>query len=288
MSVASSATTSGLALSPLARVLLGLPKALAITAFIGSLVGLAVASFTAPDGSASLGLYRDLFGSPATRAAILRSLWVAATVTLACLLLSYPLALFISRARNRDLMLILVLSPWLTSIVVRTFGWVVLLGNRGVVNDAILWLGLSAEPVQIIFTPFAMVLGLTHVLMPYMVLSILSALLQIDRRLSEAGMSLGAGPVETFARVTLPLSAPGALSGCALVYLISAGAIVTPLLLGGLRDRVIGTQIFQEIFHLYDFQRAAGLALILVVTSLVAIAPLQAAEGWLRGRISRL
>ncbi|WP_431285668.1 ABC transporter permease [Humitalea sp. 24SJ18S-53] len=281
-------SSTGLALSPFARVVLGLPKALAITAFLASLVGLGIASFSGADGSPSLTLYNDLLSSNSTRLAIYRTLWVASLVTFFSLIIAYPLALFISQARNRDLMLILVISPWLTSIVIRTFGWVVLLGNRGVINQAIMGLGLSSEPIQLIFTPFAMILGLVHVLLPFMVISILSVLMQVDRRLTEAGMSLGAGPIETFFRVTLPLSAPGALSGCALVYLISAGAIVTPLLLGGLRDRTIGTQIFQEIFALYDFPRAAALALILVVTSLIAIAPIQMLEAWLRGRISRI
>lgn len=278
--------SSGLALSVPSRIVLGLPKALAITAFLLSLVGLAVASFSDPDGHLSLALYRSLLQSPAMQQVILRTLWVAAVVTLISLVLAYPLALFIAQARKRDMMLILVLSPWLTSIVVRTFGWVVLLGNRGVINESLMGLGLIDKPVQMIFTPGGMILGLVHVLLPFMVISILSVLVQLDRRLTEAGMSLGAGPIETFFRVTLPLSSPGALSGCALVYLVSAGAIVTPLLLGGVRDRMMGTQIFQEIFGLYEFPRAAGLALILVVTSLLAVAPIQAMESWTRRKVS--
>lgn len=278
--------SSGLALSLPSRVLLGLPKALAITAFIASLVGLAVASFSDRDGHLSLALYQSLLHSPAIQLVILRTLWVAAVVTLISLVLAYPLALFIAQARNRDMMLILVLSPWLTSIVVRTFGWVVLLGNRGVINQSLIGLGLIDTPIQMIFTPGGMILGLVHVLLPFMVISILSVLVQLDRRMTEAGMSLGAGPIETFFRVTLPLSSPGALSGCALVYLVSAGAIVTPLLLGGVRDRMMGTQIFQEIFGLYEFPRAAGLALILVVTSLLAVAPIQALDSWARRKVS--
>lgn len=278
--------SSGLALSVQSRVIMGLPKALAIIAFIASLVGLAVASFSDAAGQPSLALYRSLLQSPAIQLVILRTLWVAAVVTLISLVLAYPLALFIAQARNRDMMLILVLSPWLTSIVVRTFGWVVLLGNRGVINQSLVGLGIIDKPIQMIFTPGGMILGLVHVLLPFMVISILSVLVQLDRRLTEAGMSLGAGPVETFFRVTLPLSSPGALSGCALVYLVSAGAIVTPLLLGGVRDRMMGTQIFQEIFGLYEFPRAAGLALILVVTSLLAVAPIQALDAWARRKVS--
>jgi len=278
--------SSGLALSIPSRLILGLPKALAITTFGVSLIGLGVASFSDQAGHFSLALYQALLLSPAIQMVIVRTLWVAAVVTLISLLLAYPLALFIAQARNRDMMLILVLSPWLTSIVVRTFGWVVLLGNRGVINQTLLGTGIIDKPIQMIFTPGGMILGLVHVLLPFMVISILSVLIQLDRRLTEAGMSLGAGPVETFFRVTLPLSSPGALSGCALVYLVSAGAIVTPLLLGGVRDRMMGTQIFQEIFGLYEFPRAAGLALILVVTSLIAIAPIQALDAWARRKVS--
>jgi putative spermidine/putrescine transport system permease protein len=121
-----------------------------------------------------------------------------------------------------------------------------------------------------------------HVLLPFMIISILATLSQLDRRLTEAGMSLGAGPLETFGRVTLPLSLPGVLSGCSLVYLIASGAIITPLLLGGLRDRMLGTQIFQEIFALYNFRRAAAMAVILLVSSLVVIIPMQVAEARVR------
>jgi len=122
-----------------------------------------------------------------------------------------------------------------------------------------------------------------HVLLPFMIISILAILVQLDRRLPEAGMSLGAGPFETFCRVTLPLSMPGVLSGCSLVYLLASGAIVTPILLGGVRDAMLGTQIFQEIFALYNFHRAAALAMVLLVTSLVVILPVQ----WLEARLRR-
>ncbi|MGE0719867.1 MAG: ABC transporter permease, partial [Alphaproteobacteria bacterium] len=127
------------------------------------------------------------------------------------------------------------------------------------------------------------VIGLVHVFCPFMILAILAVFLQLERSQEEASMSLGAGPVETFWRVVLPLSLPGVISGVMLVYLMATGAIVTPLLLGGLRDRMLGTQIYQEMFQLFDFPKAATLAVILTATALLVVLPLQ----WLERRVSR-
>jgi putative spermidine/putrescine transport system permease protein len=269
-------------LTPASRLVLATPKALFLATFLASIGGIVVSSFIAGDGSFSLAVYAQVLGSTVMQDVILRTVVVAAKTTFFALLLGYPVALFIARAQHRNLMLILVISPWLISIIVRTFGWIVILGNRGVLNKSLMGLGLTDAPIRILFTSLGTVIGLVHVLLPFMVISILSILMQHDRRLTEAGMSLGAGPVETFARVTLPLSLPGVLSGCSLVYLVASGAIVTPLLLGGLRDRMIGTQIFQEIFALYNFPRASAMAVILLISSLLIIAPLQVVEARVR------
>lgn len=273
---------SGAALPRLARLVLAAPTALLVLCFLLALAGVVGSSFLAKGGGLSMALYGELLQSTVIRTVIIRTIWVSATVTLLCVAFAYPLALFIARSRHRNLMLVVVISPWLTSIVVRTFGWMVLLGNRGALNAALISLGLADGPVRILFTPTAVVIGLVHVFLPFMVISILSVLQQQDRRLTEAGMSLGAGPIETFARVTLPLSMPGVLAGCSIVYLLCSGAIVTPLLLGGVRDRMIGTQIFQEVFELYDYQRAAAMAVILLVTSLAVVIPMQLVEARVR------
>ncbi len=273
---------SGLPLSPSARGLLLLPKALLVLGFLASVGGIVISTFNAGKDGWSLALYAQVLGSPVTQDVILRTVLTAAATTVVCLLLGYPLALFLAGTRHRNLLLILVISPLLTSIIVRTFGWIVILGNRGVLNKGAISLGLIDAPIRILFTPLGTVIGLVHVLLPFMIISILATLSQLDRRLTEAGMSLGAGPLETFGRVTLPLSLPGVLSGCSLVYLIASGAIITPLLLGGLRDRMLGTQIFQEIFALYNFRRAAAMAVILLVSSLVVIIPMQLAEARVR------
>jgi putative spermidine/putrescine transport system permease protein len=260
------------------RLFLILPQALLIVIFAVAIFGAVLASFTAKSGGISFALYTSLLSSPIVLSVAMRTLYVAALVTVICVLLGYPLALFLSRSRHRNILLIVVISPWLTSLVVRTFGWIVLLGNRGALNSLLKSIGLITAPIRILNTPTAVVIGLVHVFVPFMVISILSVLQQQDKSLREAGMSLGAGPMETFARVTLPLSLPGVLSGCSIVYLLCAGSIVTPLLLGGLRDRMLGTQIFQELFELYDFQRAAAMAVILLLFSLLIVVPLQICE----------
>jgi putative spermidine/putrescine transport system permease protein len=272
---------SGLPIPASARALLLLPKALLVLAFLASVGGIVVATFAGKDGW-SLALYAQVLESPVTQDVILRTILTAAATTVLSVLLGYPLALFLAGTRHRNLLLILVISPLLTSIIVRTFGWIVILGNRGVLNKWAMSLGLVDTPVRILFTPLGTVIGLVHVLLPFMIISILATLSQLDKRLTEAGMSLGAGPLETFGRVTLPLSLPGVLSGCSLVYLIASGAIITPLLLGGMRDRMLGTQIYQEIFALYNFRRAAAMAVILLASSLVVIIPMQLAEARVR------
>ena len=278
------ASRSALLLSPPARLVLMSPILLVILGFFFAIGGLIASSFSS-EGILSLDLYERLLSSPATRAVLFRTMWVAAAVTLLCLVLSYPVALFLQKAKHRNLLLILIISPLLTSVVVRTFAWLVVLGNRGALNALLLGLGILQEPAKIMFTPYAVVIGLTHILMPFMIISILATLQQQEEELVEAGMSLGAGRLQTFARVTFPLSLPGVLSGCSLVYILCAGAIVTPLLLGGVRDRMLGTDIYEDIIQLFDFDRATGMAVILFVSTMIAVIPIMWAEALIRRRM---
>jgi putative spermidine/putrescine transport system permease protein len=275
-------SASGLRASLPLRLLLLAPNVILVGGFLLAVLGAIVASFRGADGHYSLALYVDLMSTQMVQRLTWQTVRVSAIVTAWCLVLGYPLASFIAHTRHRNTVLVLVISPWLTSIIIRTFGWIVILGNRGLVNDGLRNLGLIRLPIRILFTPLGTIIGHIHVLLPFMVISILAVLVQLDRRLTEAGMSLGAGPIETFLRVTLPLSLPGVLSGCSLVYLLASGSIVTPILLGGLRDTMLGTQIFQEIFALYDFNRAAALAVVLLLSSLVVIIPVQLIEARLR------
>lgn len=257
------------------------PMGALLLVFVIAVVGLVWSSF----GGHGWALYRDLLMEPGIRSVLWRTIWIALATTAASALLGYPLALFLARSRHRNLWLILVISPWLVSLVVRTFGWMVLLGSRGLVNTTLRDIGLIGAPLRILFTPTAVIIGLTHVFLPFMVIAILSSLLQMDRRLEEAGRILGGTRWQIFCRVTLPLSIPGLIGGCSLVLLMASGAIVTPLLLGGLRDRMLGTQIYSEIFQIYNFERAVAMSLILLLTALVLVAPLRWLESRLRVRL---
>lgn len=231
------------------------------------------------DGELTLANYREFLSRADYIGVLIRTVWVSITVTFFAVLLGYPVAYGIWRYQgNRNLLLIVVILPWLVSIVVRTYGWIIILGPRGLVNETLAWLGVIDHPLRLMFNPLGVVIGLVHVLMPFMIIAILSALLQLDRRLEEASMSLGGRPAYTFLRVTLPLSMPGVMSGVILVYLLSSGAIVTPVLLGGIQDRMIGTQIYQEVMQTFNFPKAATLAIVLLTSGLAVVLPLQMIE----------
>ncbi|WP_149537861.1 ABC transporter permease [Siccirubricoccus phaeus] len=260
------------------RLLLLAPMAALLAAFLLAIGGLIWGSLV----RGGLGFYAELLTDPIVLRVLWRTVWIAAATTLLCVLLGYPLALFLARSRHRNLWLILVISPWLVSIVVRTFGWMVLLGNRGVLNTTLRDLGLIDAPIRLLFTPTAVLIGLTHVFLPFLVIAVLSSLLQQDRRLEEAGRILGGTRWQVFRRVTLPLSLPGVIGGASLALLMATGAIVTPLLLGGLRDRMLGTQIYTEIFQVFNFERATAMAVILLVVALLLVAPLRLLEARIR------
>lgn len=265
------------------RRLLAIPKLAMIGIFLYGFVRIGYESFF-PHGQFTLDLYREFLLEPVYLNVLIRTVWVAVVTTVLCVLLGYPVAFLLARSRHRDLLLILVISPWLVSVVVRTFGWMILLGNRGVINMTLRDLGLISTPFRMMHNPTGVIIGLVHVFIPLMVICVLSLLVQADRRLEEAATSLGASPVQTFMRVIWPLSLPGVYLGASLTLLTCAGAIVTPLLLGGLRDRMLGTQIYQEVFLVFNFPRAAALAIILLVTSFLLVLPLHLHEARLRSK----
>lgn len=266
------------------RSLLLLAPALALLAlFAASVAQMVLLSFDGGEAF-SLSHYREFLARPDYIETYFRTLYVSVLVTFYSVLIGYPIAYGIWRHRgNRNLLMILVVLPWLVSVVVRTYAWMVILGPRGVINEALAWLGVIETPLKLMFNTTGVVIGLVHVLLPFMVISVLSVLLHLDRKLEEASMSLGGGPLHTFVRVTLPLSLPGVIGGATLIYLMSTGAIVTPLLLGGIRERMLGTQIYQEVMQTFNFPKASMLAVLLLIGGLLAILPLQ----WLERRVNR-
>jgi putative spermidine/putrescine transport system permease protein len=264
--------------------LLMLPLAAALALFLFSLGALVWSSFAGADGVPRLDLYARFFARRDYVDVLVRTLWVAGLTTLVSLAIGYPVAWAVARHKGRrDWLLVLIILPWLVSVVVRTYGWIVILGNRGLLNAFLGWLGVIDTPLKLMFNTTGIVIGLVHVFCPFMILAILAVFLHLERSLEEASMSLGAGPWQTFRKVIWPLSLPGVISGTMIVYLMATGAIVTPLLLGGLRDRMLGTQIYQEMFQVFDFPRAATMAVILTATALAVVLPL----GMLERRVSR-
>lgn len=206
-----------------------------------------------------------------------RVLGISATVglvtTVLCLLLAYPLAYFMARLEQgtANILFVLVLVPFWTSILVRTYAWMVLLGRRGLINDALMGLGAIERPLQLLNSRTAVYIAMVHVLLPFMVLPLYSALRSLDWRLVMAARSLGAGSAATFLKIILPLSMPGVATGCLLVFTLAIGFYITPALLGGPSDMMISMLIETKIRQ-FDWPTAAAMAVVLLACVLAVVA----------------
>jgi ABC-type spermidine/putrescine transport system permease subunit I len=194
-----------------------------------------------------------------------RTLRLGLITTAACVVLGYPLAYFLARARPRvqALGLFLLVMPLMVSAVIRIFGWIVILGRKGLVNQTLVALGL--EPVKLLYNETAVVIGLVNIFVPFMVLPIMASIERVPPNLEEAAQNLGANWYRMFWRVILPLSVPGLISGCLLVYSLSISAFVTPALMGNARERMAGQQIYDEVLVSFNWPSASSLALTLVL-----------------------
>jgi spermidine/putrescine transport system permease protein len=213
-----------------------------------------------------------------------RSVWIAAAATIASLLLGFPLALFISRSGARkNLYLSLVLLPFWTSFLIRTYAWMFLLRDTGLINTALQKLGLIHEPLPLLYNNGAVVLGLVYSYLPFMVLPIYAALERLDVTLLEAAADLGARPWATLAHVTIPLSAPGLWAGSILVFIPCLGAYLTPDLLGGGKSVMVGNLIQNQFTTARDwpFGSALSLALMAIVMAILWISARRSSEGLL-------
>lgn len=211
--------------------------------------------------------FARLLGEDYYRAIIFRTLKIAGLTAIFSLLLGYPLAYFLARTRSvwRGVLMFLVIAPLMTGVIVRTYGWIVLLGAQGTVNTTLLWLGLVDRPVKILETELAVLIALVHILMPYMVFPLFSSLAGQDPNVEKAAATLGAGRWRTFFEVTLPLSRSGILMGSALVFTLTAGAVVTPALLGGKNVQMLGQTIYDLVLSTLNWPFASAVASILVL-----------------------
>ncbi|GAA4431911.1 ABC transporter permease [Georgenia halophila] len=196
-----------------------------------------------------------------------RTIGLGLIVTVLCLTLGFPLAYLLARSRSRwaGLLLALAIFPLLLSNVVRTFGWLVILGSNGVIGQALTALGLVEDAPQLLYTPVAIVLGLTQLFMPLAIIATYSAVAQVPAGLDEAARGLGAGRARTFWDVVVPLSWPGVVVAATLVFAGSITAYTTPYLLGGSRQRMLSTQLYSYSTATLDWAAASATALIMTV-----------------------
>lgn len=211
--------------------------------------------------------FARLLGDAYHRAIIVRTLKIALLTTIGCLALGYPLAWYLARTASawRGLLMFLVIAPLMTGVIVRTYGWIVLLGSEGTINTILRGLGLVDRPLKILHTELAVLIALVHILLPYMVFPLFAALAGQDPDLERAAHTLGAGRARTFLEVTLPLSRPGILMGSALVFTLTAGAVVTPALMGGKDVRMLGQTIYELTMSTLNWPLASAVAFVLVL-----------------------
>ncbi|MCS7023969.1 MAG: ABC transporter permease [Bryobacteraceae bacterium] len=203
---------------------------------------------------------------------LIRSVAYAAIATLVCLLLGFPLALFIARSqKHKTLFLALVVIPFWTSFLVRTYAWMFLLRDTGLINFTLQRLGILSEPLPLLYNAFAVVLGLVYGYLPFMVLPIYAALEKLDRAVLEAAADLGARPFEALWRVTLPLSMPGIRAGTVLVFISCLGSYLTPDLLGGGKTIMIGTLIQNQFTSARNWPFGSALSLVLMAIVMLMV-----------------
>ncbi|MCI0476306.1 MAG: ABC transporter permease [Anaerolineales bacterium] len=238
--------------------------------FLLPLVFVLVDSVRDPSGL-TLQRYGDFLAEDQTRNVYFRTLQLGVIVTGLAALMGYPAAYLIARlpASRRALMMSLVILPLLTNPVARTYAWLVILGRNGFFNQTMIALGLIAEPIRIIYTENAIVIGLLQLFLPLMVLTLVSAMENIPTDVEEAAHSLGAGGLQTFLRVILPLSADGLVLGGTLVFTGSITAYVTPAILGGTRVLMLATLLQQRAIALLDWSGATIIAVVMIMTTLV-------------------
>lgn len=207
----------------------------------------------------------------------LNSARIAVTVTLLAILVAYPAAYAISRApkSRQPILLFFAVLPFWSNYLIRTYAWIVLLNREGLINNVLRWGGYEGEPLSMLYSEGAVIVGLVYNYLPFVILAIYSSLSRLDTSLVEASRDLGAGPVRTFLRVTLPLTLPGVAAGGVFVFVLSIGNFVTPALLGGGRFQMIGNLVYDQFLTANDWPFGAALGMILIAI-MIGLLTLQA------------
>ncbi|MER9586559.1 ABC transporter permease subunit [Mesorhizobium sp. M0276] len=231
-------------------------------------------SINAPAFSATN--YYEFFGQPANVRVLFQTIEVSVVATVICFIVGYPTAYLIVTASKsvRMILIVLVIIPYLTSGLARTYAWIVILGDRGVINNLLLHLGVIHSPLQLIYNTMAVYIGMVHIMLPVMILPLVSAMMGIDRSLMAAARSMGARPLTAFWRVFFPLSLPGVRGGSLLVFVFCLGFYVTPAALGGLRDAMLSNFIAGQVASSFNSSRIATSAFILLAIAVAVLSVL--------------
>lgn len=254
----------------LAKYTLLLPVLVYLVVFFAfPLVKMLIASLFDP--TFTLEHYAHIFQKPLYLKVIFITFRLAFICTLVSLALGYPLAYLLNRVSpgTRNILMIFVVLPFWTSILVRIYAWMVLLGRFGVINSFLLKLGIIAEPVNMLYNTFSVTIGMVHYLLPFMIFALHSAMSSIDKDLIKAAYNLGASPTKAFLKIFFPLSLPGVGAGCLIVFILSLGFFITPALLGGRRDMVISILIENQVNVQLNWAFGSALGLALLVVTLV-------------------
>ncbi|WP_027211885.1 ABC transporter permease [Burkholderia sp. WSM2232] len=217
--------------------------------------------------------YWEVVSDPYYGAIFLRTAGLAFAVTLLSIVLGVPETIVLARMKRpwQSLCLLIVLGPLLISVVVRTLGWQILLGNNGVLNNLLQSLRITDEPIRLVFTMTGMIIALTHVLVPFMVMSVWATMQKLDPQVEWAGRSLGGSPFAVFRRVVLPQIMPGVLSGAIIVFALSASAFATPALIGGRRLKVVATAAYDEFLGTLNWPLGASIAVLLLIANVAIV-----------------
>ena len=259
-----------------------------ITFFI-PLITLLVMSFSRFESSVTtVGFYLDNYEKILTDGITLKIFFqtveLSLMITLFCLLLGYPVAMLMRRVgqRARLWILLLVVSPLLTSIIVRNVAWVLILGRSGMINDLLISWGLISKPLPLMYNTFGVVLAVVHVYLSFMVLPLFAALSSINNSLEEAAASLGAKPLSIFLNVTLPVSLPGIMAGCTLVFILSMGVYLTPVIMGGNFVVTLPMLIEDAVRNRYNWPEASAMALLLLIAIGIMIVISSSIQKWVK------
>ncbi|WP_029727900.1 ABC transporter permease [Sinorhizobium meliloti] len=231
---------------------------------VGMMIGL---SFQDPSGTFGIGQYREFFTDDLTLDGLRRTVVMSLTVAFCVTAMAYPIAYFLARSTTywRAIVFGLAIAPELAGVVLRTYGWLIILENNGFINDALIGMGFIQEPLPLVGNMFGAVVGLTHVLLPFGILSLLTSIQGIDPNLEKSAQILGASRLSVLRHIVFPLSLPGILSSFLIAFTLSASAYATPALLGGAKFRVLATMIYREVMVLVDWPAAATMATVLLL-----------------------